>query len=75
MSIPEDTSPEAWQAQGAALSRLGSEGRVKMAAELSEAVREIQIAGLLDRNPHWSRREAVRRLVFMNLGVELPPGR
>ncbi|MGH7555209.1 MAG: hypothetical protein ACREMQ_19575 [Longimicrobiales bacterium] len=46
---PRDTSPDAWAQQQAALARLGAEGRVRMAIELSESVRSIQLEGILAR--------------------------
>ena len=71
-SPPLDTSLEAWEVYLAALRRLGPEGRVRRALELSEAVRTIQIEGLLERNPEWSKHEAVRHLVRRQFGIELP---
>ena len=68
---PMDTAPEAWRRQVAALERLGPEGRVRAAIELSEAVRAIQLEGIRARHPGWSRREAVRHLVERLHGVRL----
>jgi hypothetical protein len=69
---PQDTSPEAWSRRLAALARLGEEGRVQVAIELSEAVRSIQLAGILARNPGWRASDAVRHLVKTQFGIELP---
>jgi hypothetical protein len=60
---PLDTSPEGWQVQRRALDCMGGEGRVRTAIELSEAVREIQLSGLLARNPTWTRADAVQWLL------------
>jgi hypothetical protein len=69
---PRDTSSEAWDRQRAAFRRMGPEGRVRAAVELSKAVRAIQLEGILSRNPGWSERDAVRHLVATLHGVELP---
>ena len=69
---PRDTHPDAWARQLAALERLGPEGRVRIAAELSESVRSIQLEGIQARNPGWSRGDAVRHLVKTLYGVTLP---
>ena len=69
---PLDTSPEAWQVYRATLRKLGPAGRVRLAVEMSEAVRGIHVAGLLQRNPSWTERDAVRHIVRSQYGVELP---
>lgn len=69
---PDDTSQAAWQLQRQAVARLSPEARVRTAIELSEAVRAIQIEGILARTPGLSRRDAVRQLVRAQLNVELP---
>jgi hypothetical protein len=58
-----DTSAAAWDAQRAALARMGPESRVRVAMDLSESVREIQIEGILARNPEWRRKDAIDWLV------------
>ncbi len=70
-SKPRDTSSDAWVKQHEALARLGPEGRVRAAIDLSEAVRAIQLDGIQARNPGWSRADAVRHLVAMHFGVDL----
>ncbi len=68
---PSDTSAEAWSVQQKALSRLGPAGRVRVAIELSQAVRDIQIEGALARHPGWDRAMAVRHLIGTQFGVDL----
>ena len=68
---PADTTPEAWDAQRKALARLGPAGRVRVAIELSDAVRDIRIEGLLTRHPGWNRAAAVRHLVDVQFGIDL----
>ena len=58
-----DTSAAAWNVQRAALVRMGPESRVRVAIDLSESVRELQIQGILARNSEWSRRDAIDWLV------------
>lgn len=68
---PTDTSAEAWNAQQEALSAIGPAGRVRVAIELSDAVRHIRIEGLMARHPDWDRATAVRHLVAASFGVDL----
>jgi hypothetical protein len=58
-----DTSAAGWNAQQVALMRMSPESRMRVAIDLSESVREIQIRGILARNPEWSRRDAIDWLV------------
>jgi hypothetical protein len=69
---PRDTSREAWAEQLEAFRRMGPEGRVRAALELSEEIRTIQIEGILARNPDWTRADAVRHLVVILHGIDLP---
>jgi hypothetical protein len=70
---PIDTTAEGWVIQQDALKQLGPEGRVRTAIELSEAVREMQIQGLLARNASWTRSDATRWLLEVQL--RQPDGR
>jgi hypothetical protein len=64
---PIDTTAEGWAIQRNALEQLGGEGRVRTAIELSEAVREMQLQGILARNASWTRSDAVRWLLEAQL--------
>jgi hypothetical protein len=64
---PLDTTAEGWAMQRDALEQLGGEGRVRTAIELSEAVREAQLQGVLARNASWTRSDAVRWLLEVQL--------
>jgi hypothetical protein len=44
--------------------------RVRAAIDLSDSVREIQIQGLLARNPAWKRSDAVNALIKL-LGTRI----
>lgn len=70
-SRPHDTTPAAWSAQSRALDEMGGPARVRVAIELSEAVREIRLAGIAARHPELDRREVVARLVLEEYGVDL----
>jgi hypothetical protein len=62
-----DTSPSAAAIQNEAYRRLGPSGRVQVAIELSEAVRQTTVAGIRRRNPEYDDTEAwreFRRLVY-----------
>ena len=68
---PADTDQEAWTFRRGILENMDHDGRVMTAIELSEAVREIQLSGVMARNPTWSRAEAVRHLVLKHSGIDL----
>ena len=70
-SRPHDTSEQAWQYRRSIVARLSPEDRLRTALDLSESVREIRIAGLLSRNPGWTRTQAVRELVLRDTGIDL----
>lgn len=66
---PMDTSPEVERRQAEAHAALGPTGRVKMAVELSEAVRELRLAGLRSTFPKVPRRELVKRFISEVHGI------
>ncbi len=72
---PHDTTPDAWSRYQSALDDLGGPARLYAAIELSEAVREIRIAGLRARHPELSAEELVSQVVFEEYGVSLTPVR
>ena len=62
-----DTSPQAQDAYFAALRRLGPEGRVLRALDLSAFTRQTSAAGVRARHPDYSEEQvmwALRRLLF-----------
>jgi hypothetical protein len=71
-TIPHDTSPEVWDMQMAAYERLGPEGRMRIALELSELVRSLHLAGVRSRNPDWDDVDVIRHVVSRQYGVDLP---
>jgi hypothetical protein len=72
-ACPRDTAPAAWSTHTALLDRMGGSARVRAAIEMSEAVRDIRIAGIRARNPGLDDREALVRLISEDYGLELPP--
>jgi hypothetical protein len=72
-----DTDERARQAQLAALKRLGPEGRVRLAVEMSEDARRIAFEAEQRRHPQLSRSEArqavLRRLWGAALTAALHP--
>ena len=64
-----DTSAEAAAVQLEVYRRLGSSGRVAIAAELSAATRAIAVAGIRRRNPGLSEAQALRELMRLLYGV------
>ena len=60
---PKDTSESSWLTQREIVARMDPSARVGVALDLSESVREIEIEGLLARNPTWSHADAVGCLV------------
>ncbi|HEX2168317.1 MAG TPA: hypothetical protein VHG09_13870 [Longimicrobiales bacterium] len=71
-SRPRDTSDSSWLAQRHAVARMDPSARVRVAIDLSDSVREIQIQGLLHRHPAWNRSEAVQWLIQRLRSRSLP---
>ena len=61
---PLDTSVTAQNLQEQAHIRLGPEGRLLIALDLSEAVRDLRLAGLRSSQPDVSEAELVRRFIL-----------
>ena len=66
-----DTTPEAEQAQQKALRRLGPEGRLRAALEMSQAAQDLAIAGLRRWHPEWDRDRARQELAGRTWGEAL----
>ena len=73
-----DTTPEAERAQQEALRRLGPEGRLRAALEMSQAAQDLAIAGLRRWHPEWdldrARQELARRTWGDALASRVWPG-
>ena len=68
---PLDTSPAAWSTHNAVLDGMGGEARLRGAIELSDAVRQIRLAGIRAEDPAMTRQEAMARLVLEDFGIVL----
>lgn len=66
LATPADTTPQAWSAQLAMLSRMTGEQRVAIALRLTHAAREASRAGIRARHPEYSE-DAMRRAFFRML--------
>jgi len=70
-AMPGDTGSAALEAQVAAVRRLGTEGRLRLAAEMSEDARRISIEGERRRHPELTEAEARRAVLHRLWGPEL----
>lgn len=71
-SRPLDTTPASWAQYEAVLDRMDGPMRLRAALELSDAVRQIRLAGIRSQHPELSAGEAMARLVAEDYGVQLP---
>jgi hypothetical protein len=67
---PLDTSATAQNLQEQVHIRLGPEGRLRIALDLSEAVRDLRLAGLRSSEPDVSEAELVRRFILETHGLQ-----
>jgi hypothetical protein len=66
-----DTDVRAYQAQVAAARKLGPQGRVRIAAQMSEDARRISIQGFIRRNPACTEAQARQIVLRALLGEPL----
>ena len=69
---PLDTTPPTWEAYTGVLDRMDGSARLHAAVELSEAVRELRLAGIRARQPELNAEQVVARWVFEEHGIILP---
>lgn len=67
---PMDTSGTVQGLQRQAHIRLGPEGRLRIALDLSDVVRDLQLAGIRSNSPGASEAELVRRYILETHGLE-----
>lgn len=74
MTVPLDTTPEVAALQRQIHERLGGEGRLRLAMEMSEAVRELAMARLRRDHPDLEQRQIVKLYLrrFIPPGEEIP---
>lgn len=70
---PLDTTADALEAQRSALARLGPEGRVRAALQMSDSIRDVRLAGLRSRHPDATRRELIAPFIAEVHGVRPDP--
>lgn len=70
-TMARDTNEAARDAQIAVLRRLGPNGRLRLAAEMSESARRISIEGERRRHPELTEAEATRAVLARIWGPEL----
>jgi hypothetical protein len=71
MAVPRDTSQEAFARQMAAFRAMTPQERVRLAAEMSDELREIVRAGIRARHPAADRAEVQAMLEDILLGPEI----
>jgi hypothetical protein len=67
---PLDTSVTAQDLQEQVHIRLGPEGRLRIALDLSEAVRDLRLAGLRSSQPDVTEADLVRRFILETHGLQ-----
>lgn len=68
---PRDTTPAAYEAQLRVYRRMSGAEKVALAAQLSEDVRAVAMAGIRARHPEYSDREIWYALQRLLLGDDL----
>jgi len=71
---PLDTTPDALDAQRAALADLSAEDRVRAALEMSDAIRRIRLSGIRSRHPEATEAEAIARFIAGARGTRREQG-
>jgi hypothetical protein len=70
-ALPLDTALDAHRAQAVIYARLGGAGRLAIAFELTETVRQIALAGIRQRHPDYTDREVWAAWARLTLGDAL----
>ena len=68
---PADTSPEAFTYHMDRYRELGASGRSRIAADLSDAVRQTAIAAIRRRHPDYSEAEVSRTFLKVVYRIDL----
>jgi CHASE2 domain-containing sensor protein len=70
-----DTSPDAARVQLEAQRRLGEDGRLRMALDMSLAARALAAAGIRENHPDWDEQQVRRELLRLAFApADLPRG-
>ena len=70
-SIPADTAPEVHHAQSEIYRRMGGSARLAIAFELSQTVRDLALAGIRARHPHYSDADVLNAWAALTLGNDV----
>ncbi|MBI3195168.1 MAG: hypothetical protein HYZ34_12000 [Ignavibacteriae bacterium] len=70
-AIPSDTSLEAARIQFSIYRSLGTEGRAKMALELSDNLRRLVETGVRSRHPEYDDKQVHLAVIKLMVGDEL----
>ena len=68
---PADTSPETFAYHIDRYRELGASGRSRIAAELSDAVRQTALASIRRRHPEYSEAEVCRTFIRVVYRIDL----
>lgn len=68
---PFDTSPEAFVHHIDRYRQLGPGGRSRIAAELSDALRQTSLASIRQRHPEYSETEIRRKFVMVVYRIDV----
>jgi hypothetical protein len=69
--IPLDTPPDVYWAHREALQKLGAEGRLRLAFDISEQMWRTAKAGIRRRHPEYSEAQLQLAFIRMRLGEKL----
>ena len=72
--VPLDTDPAADAVQTMIYRRMGGEARVRLAARMSAAARQLSLHGIRTRHPEYDEAEARRALFRLLFGDEVARG-
>ncbi len=70
-AIPADTTRDAHRVQLAIYQKLGGAGRLAIACQLTETVRQMALAGIRDRHPDYEEDQVRLAYARLTLGDNL----
>jgi Rv0078B-related antitoxin len=71
MTLPRDTSPEAWARYMDAMRTTPPDERVRRALEMSDSLRELARTGIRHRHPEWTPEQVQEGLEEIMLGADM----
>lgn len=71
MVVPRDTSPDAWARQISGVRAMTPQDRLRLAADMSDEIRELARDGIRSRHPDWTADEVESGLEDILLGVRV----